>query len=149
MMYRLKRIGVIRTPYTESAPNQPIEDEEGEFRIVLDPPYAGGLRDLEGFRYIYVLYYLHKLRRRVSMTVSPSWAGGKKVGLFASRSPARPNPVGLSIVRLKGISQNVIFTSGLDVLDGTPLLDIKPYIKDLDSKPDANYGWFDTGKDRG
>jgi len=146
MTYRLKRIGIIRTPYTESAPYQPIEDDEGEFRIILDPEYAEGLRDLEGFRYIYVLYYMHQLKRSVSMTVCPPWAGGKKVSLFASRSPVRPNPIGLSIVRLKGIADNVILTSGLDVFDGTPLLDIKPYIKDLDSKSDANKGWIEKIK---
>lgn len=146
MTYRVKRIGVIRTSYTKSAPNQPVEDDEGDFRIVLDPEYCEGLRDLEGFRYIYVIYYMHRLQRGVSMGVSPPSAGGKKVGLFASRSPARPNPLGLSIVRLRGIAGNMIFTSGLDVFDETPLLDIKPYIKGLDSKSDANGGWIDEIK---
>ena len=139
-MYRLKKIGIIRTPYTESAPHQPVEDDEGEFRIILDPEYAKGVRDLEGFGYIHVIYYTHRLKRSVSMTVCRPWSGGKRVGLFASRSPVRPNPIGLSIVRLKGIADNVIFTSGLDVFDGTPLLDIKPYIKGLNSKSDANDG---------
>ena len=78
--------------------------------------------------------------------VSPPWAKGKKVGVFASRSPVRPNPIGLSIVRIKKIVGNKIYTSGLDVFDGTPLLDIKPYIKDLDNKDNANYGWVkETG----
>jgi len=77
------------------------------------------------------------------MTVSPPWTPDTKVGLFASRSPARPNPIGISIVRVKKITGNEIITSGLDVFDNTPLLDIKPYIKDLDSKNDANYGWLD------
>jgi tRNA-Thr(GGU) m(6)t(6)A37 methyltransferase TsaA len=77
------------------------------------------------------------------MTVIPPWTGDTKVGLFASRSPVRPNPIGISIVRVKRIINNEIFTSGLDVLDGTPLIDIKPYIKDLDSKCDANYGWIE------
>ena len=78
----------------------------------------------------------------MSMTVSPPWTGGARVGVFASRSPVRPNSIGLSIVRIKKIIDNKVFTSGLDVFDGTPLLDIKPYIKDLDSKSDANYGWI-------
>jgi tRNA (Thr-GGU) A37 N-methylase len=76
------------------------------------------------------------------MMIQPPWAKGKKVGLFASRSPVRPNPIGLSIVRIKKIIENKIYTSGLDVFDGTPLLDIKPYIKDLDDKFDADYGWI-------
>jgi tRNA-Thr(GGU) m(6)t(6)A37 methyltransferase TsaA len=81
------------------------------------------------------------------MMVSPPWADGKKVGVFASRSPVRPNPIGLSVVRIKNIVENRIYTSGLDAFDGTPLLDIKPYIKDLDSKSDANYGWIEEMDD--
>jgi len=80
--------------------------------------------------------------------MSPSWANGIVTGVFASRSPLRPNPIGLSVVRVKDIQDNVIHTSGLDVFDGTPLLDIKPYIKDLDVKTDANYGWVDDVQDQ-
>lgn len=139
----LKPIGVIRTPYIDSAPYQPVDDDEGEFRIVLDAKYTDGLSDLATFRYMYVIYYIDRLKSKPSMTASPAWAGGAKVGLFASRSPVRPNPIGISIVRIKKIDNNEIFTSGLDVFDNTPLLDIKPYVKDLDSKKDANYGWLD------
>ena len=70
------------------------------------------------------------------------------MGLFASRSPVRPNPIGLSVVRIKKIVGSVVYTSGLDVFDKTPLLDIKPYIKDLDTKLDANYGWLDEPEER-
>ncbi|MBN1289084.1 MAG: tRNA (N6-threonylcarbamoyladenosine(37)-N6)-methyltransferase TrmO [Actinobacteria bacterium] len=144
----LRQIGVIRTPYTDNAPYQPVEEDKGDFRIVVDLDYMDGLRVLERFRYIYVIYYIDRLEQGVSMTVSPPWTDGENVGLFASRSPARPNPVGLSIVRLKSIEGNEILTSGLDVFDGTPLLDIKPYIQDLDSKPDSNYGWLDDLEDK-
>jgi tRNA (Thr-GGU) A37 N-methylase len=68
--------------------------------------------------------------------------------VFASRSPVRPNPIGISVVRIRGIENREIFTSGMDVFDGTPLLDIKPYIKDLDSKADANYGWIEEMNNR-
>jgi len=98
--------------------------------------------ELEKFKYIYLVFFADRIGREPEMLISPPWAGGKKVGVFASRSPARPNPVGLSIVRIKKITGNKIFTSGLDVFDNTPLLDIKPYIKDLDNKEDANYGWI-------
>jgi len=141
--FSLTSIGVIRTPYTDHAPYQPVDDDEGDFRIVLDPEYAEGLADLDSFRYIYVIYYIDRLARRHAMTVSPSWIPGAKVGLFASRAPTRPNPIGISIVRIRDIVPPQISTSGLDVFDGTPLLDIKPYVKDLDSKADANYGWLD------
>jgi len=138
-----KPIGVIRTPYTDKAPYQPVDDDKGDFRIVLDAEYADGLADLHRFHYIYVIYYIDRIKRNPAMTESPSWIPGIKVGLFATRSPVRPNPIGLSIVRLEKIVHNEIFTSGLDVFDNTPLLDIKPYVKDLDSKKDANYGWLD------
>ena len=140
-------IGSIHTPYTDSAPYQPVEDDSGDFRVVLDPVYADGLQLLENFTYIYLLYYIHRLERGIAMRVSPPWAGGRKVGLFASRSPVRPNPIGLSIVRLKSVQGNELITSGLDVFDGTPLLDIKPYIRDLDTKADANYGWLEGVED--
>ncbi len=146
--YPLHPIGVIRTPYVDNAPYQPVADDQGEFRICLDPAYAEGLRDLDRFRYIYVIYLVHKVTRKVSMTVSPYWAPGTSVGVFASRSPVRPNRLGISIVRLGRVEGNVIFTSGLDVFDGTPLLDLKPYIKDLDTKADANFGWLEDLEDQ-
>jgi len=143
MKIELKSIGVIHTPYKKSAPYQPVEGASGDFNIVLDPAYQDGLHKLEKFRYLYVIYYIDRLARSVEMLVKPPWAEGIQVGVFASRSPLRPNPIGVSIVNLKRIEGNVIYTSGLDVFDGTPLLDIKPYIKDLDSKENANYGWIE------
>jgi tRNA-Thr(GGU) m(6)t(6)A37 methyltransferase TsaA len=140
-------IGTIHTPYTHSAPYQPVENDSGDFRVIVDTAYADGLQFIEKFSYIYLLYYIDRLERDVAMTVSPPWAEGKEVGLFASRSPVRPNPIGLSIVRLKSVHANELVTSGLDVFDGTPLLDIKPYIRDLDTKADANYGWLEAVED--
>lgn len=141
--FRFKQIGVIRTPYLERAPYQPVNHDRGDFRIVLDSAYKDGLLKLKSFRYIYVLYYIHAVRRRLSMVVAPPWTTGATIGLFASRSPVRPNPIGLSIVRVKKIIDNQVITSGLDAFDGTPVLDIKPYVKNLDSKDDANYGWLE------
>jgi len=138
-----EQIGIIKTPYGDKAPYQPVDEDEGEFKIILSESYARGLEDLDSFTYIYVIYYIDRVKKPASMIVSPSWTPGTQVGLFASRSPARPNPIGISIVRIHKIENNIIHTSGLDVLDNTPLLDIKPYIKDLDTKDDANYGWLD------
>ncbi len=134
-------IGVIHTPYIEKAPYQPVEDDRQEFRLDLQPEYAEGLAALDKFRYIYVLYHIHQLQRPASLTVAPPWTDNLSVGVFASRSPARPNPIGLSVVRVKHIKGSSIYVSGLDVFDGTPLLDIKPYIAELDVKTDANLGW--------
>ena len=142
-MITFKAIGVIHTPYTNTAPYQPITDDEGKFFIEVYSKYSKGLFELDSFRYMYVIYYIHRLTKRVAMEVSPPWTHGLQIGLFASRSPIRPNPIGLSIAKIEKIDKNKIFTSGLDVFDGTPLLDIKPYVKDLDSKCDADYGWID------
>jgi len=144
----LRPIGVIRTPYSDNAPYQPLANDEGDFRIIVNSQYRDGLRDLDRFHYIYVLYFIHRVNKIISMTVRPPWTPGREVGVFASRSPVRPNCLGLSIVRIKHITGNQIVTSGLDVFDGTPLLDIKPYIKELDSKSDANFGWLEDLDDR-
>ncbi len=140
-------IGVIHTPYHDKAPYQPVEADEGDFFIEVFPEYREGLQDLDTFTYIYLLYFIDRLNREVSMKVEPVWAGEIEVGVFASRSPLRPNPIGLSVVKVLKVEGNTITTTGLDVFDGTPLLDIKPYIKDLDSKKDANYGWVEKTGD--
>lgn len=146
--FKLEQIGVIKTPYQENAPYQPMDKDGEEFYIIINPEYVDGLNDLKKFNYIYVIFYAHQITRKPEMMITPPWADGKKVGVFSSRSPIRPNPVGLSVVSIKKIIKNKIYTSGLDVFDGTPLLDIKPYIKDLDDKSDANYGWIEELDDK-
>ncbi len=78
------------------------------------------------------------------MHIFPPRGNGKEVGLFATRSPNRINPIGLTVAKIKKIEGNKIYTYGLDILDGTPLLDIKPYIRDFDMKEDSNLGWIDS-----
>lgn len=145
--FDLKKIGTIHTPYRFFAPYQPREDDDGEFIIEVDPAYEAGLNRLDEFRYIYIIYFLHRHRGKISLETCPPWTD-QIVGLFASRSSRRPNPIGLSVVRLESRQGNKLFVSGLDVFDGTPLLDLKPYLQELDSKADADYGWMSGGKDR-
>ena len=140
--FALEQIGIIRTPYLKNAPYQPLDTDEQGFRLEISGKYVQGLKDLDKFNYIYVLFWADRVTGQAENLMSPPWADGRKVGIFSSRSPARPNPIGLSIVRVNEIIANKIYTSGLDVFDKTPLLDIKPYIKDLDNKDDANYGWI-------
>lgn len=154
MSFCLQQIGTIHTPYSlaTGAPYQPVE-AEGEdqrlFYVELDASYMEGLYRLDSYAYLYLLYYIDRLTKPCRMLISPPWTEDQTtVGLFASRSPVRPNPIGLSIVRLLAIEGNRIYTSGLDVFDNTPLLDIKPYIRELDSKADANYGWINDLPDR-
>jgi len=135
-------IGIIRTPYKDIAPYQPVQTEEGSFKLVLESQYAQGLKLLHTFKYIYVIYALDKVVvKNNQMLINPPWAPQIQVGIFASRTPNRPNPIGISIVKLLGVSKNVLRISAIDCLDGTPLLDIKPYIDELDAKSDANTGW--------
>ncbi len=145
-LIRLKQIGRIRTPYNRKAPYQPI-DEEGVFYLELFPEYVEGLESIETFKYIYVIFFMDRAKP-AELIVEPPWAEGKKVGVFASRSPSRPNPIGLSVVRLLKIEDNRVYISAIDALDGTPLLDIKPYVKHLDSKEDANLGWAGDVRDK-
>jgi len=140
-LFVLNSIGIIHSPYKNKAPHQTLDNDQGKFKIVLDKKFVKGLHLLDDFNYIYVIYYLDKVMRENKMIISPPWANLQDVGVFASRSPNRPNPIGISIVKIKKIIDNIIYISGIDAFDGTPLLDIKPYIDRLDAKSDANYGW--------
>ncbi|MGM0441947.1 MAG: tRNA (N6-threonylcarbamoyladenosine(37)-N6)-methyltransferase TrmO [Elusimicrobiota bacterium] len=146
MEIKFKPIGTIKTPYIKNAPPQGVETADGEFRIIINHRFREGLFKLEKFRYIYVVYYMDRLKKQSSMKVTPPWISGDQVGLFASRSPVRPNSIGISVVKLKKIIENKIVISGIDAFNDTPLLDIKPYVKELDSKEDANYGWLEESK---
>ena len=146
----MKPIGIVRTPYDRDAPYQPVPDAEGTFVLELEPQYVAGLEGLASFRYAYVVYACDRLRGPRAMVVHPPWTPeGFHVGVFASRSPARPNPIGISIVEVRRVEGHRVHTSGLDAFDGTPLLDIKPYIASLDVRDDANRGWVDTLPDDG
>ena len=135
-------IGVIRTPYESCAPFQALEDDQsGEFRLELQERFIGALERLESFSYIYVLFHMDRARGYNGSNVAhPPGLDGGTVGLFASRSPNRPNPIGLDIARILRIEGLSIYTSGLSALDNTPLLDIKPYGR-RDCKTDARGGW--------
>jgi len=141
---KLIPIGTIHTPYLETAPFTDFEDAEGEFYVEVNNEYSAGLYLLDEMTYFYIIFYIHKPDKRPMLRVFPRRGNGKEVGLFASRSPNRFNPIGLTIAKIKRIEGNRIYTSGLDILDGTPLLDIKPYIRDFDMKADANMGWIET-----
>jgi tRNA-Thr(GGU) m(6)t(6)A37 methyltransferase TsaA len=141
-------IGVIHTPFTEvdGMPIQPTAAVGVRGTIDLDPAFAAGLLDLEGFSHLILLYHLHEVRA-THLTVTP-FLDVRPHGIFATRSPARPNPVGLSTVRLVGVRGPTIEIEDVDVLDGTPLLDIKPYVPAFDDREGARVGWFTGRLDR-
>jgi tRNA-Thr(GGU) m(6)t(6)A37 methyltransferase TsaA len=125
-------IGIIRSEQTnpEETPIQPVFAKGCQGRAELFPEYAAGLRDLEGFSHIYLLYHFHH-SGPVRLIVKPFLDDVEK-GVFATRAPCRPNPIGLSVVELVRCEDNVLHLDGLDVLDGTPLLDIKPFVPRFD-----------------
>ncbi len=115
-------------------------------RIEIDPAYVDGLQDLDGFSHVVLVYHFHRAKKP-NMVVTP-FLDTKTRGLFATRAPARPNPIGLSVVRLLGIEGNVLTIENVDMLDGTPLLDIKPYIPDMEPKGVERLGWYGEAKGR-
>lgn len=149
MKINIKPIGIIHSPYTKEKHNAPFQSNEhdtGDFFIELSSEHVKRLHLLDSFRYIYVLYYLHQGTTSPKELVKPPMAENTEVGLFASRSPNRINPIGLSVVRLKEIKGNKLIISGIDAFNSTPVIDIKPYIKRLDVKSDANNGWVEKEK---
>lgn len=144
----LKPIGVIHSPFTQptGTPIQPAFADGAEGRVVVDEQYAEALRDLAGFERIWLIYWFDRAPP-MSLTVVP-FLDETPRGLFAVRAPCRPNPIGLSAVRLLSIEGNVLRVADLDVLDGTPLLDIKPYVPRFDSFPDSRHGWLEDAEPR-
>ena len=141
-----KSIGTIYTPYTDIAPFRANEDIiEGEYIIEINLELKEALYKLDTFNYIHVLFYIDKAKN-AKLKVHPPYKDAASVGLFASRSPNRFNPIGLSTVKIIKIEKNLIYTSCLDILDNTPLLDIKPYIPQNDLKTNANSGWLENTK---
>ena len=125
-------------------PIQPTGAAGVQGRIELEPAYVDGLQDLDGFSHVVLIYHLHRAKKP-RMVVTP-FLDTKPRGLFATRAPTRPNPIGLSVVRLLAIEGNVLRIENVDILDGTPLLDIKPYIPDIEPKDVERIGWFADAK---
>jgi tRNA-Thr(GGU) m(6)t(6)A37 methyltransferase TsaA len=136
-------IGIIHSPFIDKS-QTPIQASRSQARGVVEvyPEYAEGLQDLEGFSHIFLLYTFHE-SSGYSLLVKP-FLDDQLRGLFATRYPARPNPIGLSVVKLISRKGNSLEVEGVDMLDGTPLLDIKPYIPDFDVRSNTRDGWYET-----
>jgi len=140
----LRPIGIIHSPFTDRAdmPIQPCGARDVAGRAEIDTDLASGLKDLDGFSHIYLLYHFH-MSRGYDLTVVPFMDPTGR-GLFSTRAPRRPNQIGMSIVRLERVEGNVLHLLDVDVLDGTPLLDIKPYFRAFDAIPEAVSGWAEN-----
>lgn len=148
MIITYRPIGVIHSPFEDidNVPIQPTAAEGIRGSVEVFDEFLAGLRDLDGFSHIFLLYHLHRVSR-TRMVVTP-FLDREPRGVFSTRAPTRPNPVGLSVVRLLGIEGATLQVENLDVVDGTPLLDIKPYIPQFDHQPADRTGWFAESRDR-
>jgi tRNA (adenine37-N6)-methyltransferase len=137
-----KPIGLIRSPFKEptGTPIQSLAARDVEGTVEIDPEFADGLRDIEGFSRLILIYYFH-LCGKSSLLVKP-FLDNQTRGVFATRAPARPNPIGVSIVRLVRVEGTRLHIKDMDVVDGTPLLDVKPYIPDFDVAESSKVGWY-------
>ncbi|MBD3332353.1 tRNA (N6-threonylcarbamoyladenosine(37)-N6)-methyltransferase TrmO [candidate division GN15 bacterium] len=140
MSYR--PIGIIHTPFAtpKATPIQPKYAEGAKGRVVLDQAYAEGLADVDGFSHITLVYHLHR-SEGYKLKVVP-YLDTEERGLFATRAPRRPNAIGISVVVLERVEGNVLHIANVDMLDGTPLLDIKPYVEGFVGDTPVHTGWI-------
>ena len=140
---QIEPIGIIRTPFKKlgQMPIQPKGAKNVIATLEIDKEYAPGLKDLEEFSHVYLIYYFHKAVR-TELEVIP-FMDTQERGVFATRSPLRPSHLGLSITKVLSIDDNIVTIKGIDVLDGTPLIDIKPYIPQFDGVNGVKTGWMD------
>ena len=138
-----KPIGVIHSPFKEpkGTPIQPAGARGIEGSVVVFPEYAPGIKDVDGFSHIILIYHFH-LSRGAPLRVKP-YMDSEDRGIFATRAQGRPNPLGISIVRLIGIDGNILHIQDVDIVDGTPLLDIKPYVAEFDVRGAEKIGWLE------
>ncbi len=146
----VQAIGIAHTPYQHrhNAPHQPQAAASGEFYIEVFPEFAAGLANVTDFSHVFLLSWLHH-SSGYAMQVTPPWQSRTgervRVGLFASRSPNRPNPIGLTLTEVRGVKENRLLTGPLDMFDGTPIIDIKPHVRTLDQTEVGDDGWLADG----
>ncbi len=146
--YEIEPIGIIHSPYKvkEDCPIQGRARPDGTGWIEVRPEYAEGLKDIETFSHLFLLY---RFDRAGAIELSrPTFLDDTPHGVFASRHPCRPNGIGLSVVKLDRREENILHVSRIDVLDGTPLIDIKPYVPKFDIIEEATNGWVEDKKFR-
>jgi tRNA-Thr(GGU) m(6)t(6)A37 methyltransferase TsaA len=136
-------IGIIHTPFRqpEGTPIQPVGGTNAEGWIEIFPEFTEGLSDLDGFSHLILLYHCNQAKP-FRLMVAPFLDDGQEHGVFATRSPSRPNPIGLSVVRLTEVAENRLHIRDLDILDRTPLLDLKPYVPSFDIRENTRIGWL-------
>ena len=139
----MRPIGIIHSPFTEKE-KMPIQASRSQAIGLVEvyPEFADGLKDIEALSHIYLLYAFHD-SSGYALQVKP-FLDDQEHGIFATRYPYRPNPIGISIVKLLSRKEYSLTVEGIDTLDGTPLLDIKPYVPDFDMRTEVRAGWYET-----
>ena len=148
MKIEYQNIGLIHSPFKNirEMPIQPVGASGIKGIVEVFPAFTEGLKDVEGFSHIILLYHFHQIKE--SMLLVTPFLDSQPRGVFATRAPKRPNPIGLSIVKLDDIEGNILHVENVDILDGTPLLDIKPYVPEFDNHPADRVGWLEKAKGR-
>lgn len=146
MKIRFAPIGIIHTPFMEleGMPIQPAGAAGIKGTVKVFEDFHPGLKDLDGFSHIILLYHFHR-SHGFNLHVVP-FMDSELRGLFATRAPRRPNPIGLSVVHLDKIEDGVLHIQNVDILDGTPLLDIKPYVPEFDAQVEVRTGWLEKAR---
>lgn len=140
---KYKPIGIIHSPFKvpKGTPIQPESARRIKGTVEVFPDYVEGLKDVEGFSHIILIYHFH-LSKKVKLAATP-FMDDEKRGVFAMRGPSRPNPIGVSVVRLIDVKGNILHIQDVDIVDGTPLLDIKPYVPEFDIRDAKKIGWLE------
>jgi tRNA-Thr(GGU) m(6)t(6)A37 methyltransferase TsaA len=140
---KYKPIGVIHSPFKEpkGTPIQPAGAKGTKGVVEIFPEYTEGLKDIEGFSHIILLYHFHLSKG--SALIAKPYMDNETHGVFAMRGPSRPNPIGISVVCLVRVEGNMLHIKDVDIVDGTPLLDIKPYIPEFDIREVERIGWLE------
>ena len=146
MQVTYRAIGIIHSPFSDlkAMPIQPTGEASAPGTVEIFPEFVPGLKDLEGFSHVILVYHLHEVHR-ADLTVTP-FLCSETHGVFATRAPTRPNPIGLSVVKLVRVEGNRLHLGNVDILDGTPLFDIKPYVPDFDQAADVRVGWLEAAR---
>ncbi len=145
MKFELKQIGTVYSPFCDlvNMPVQPKGAENIYATIEIKKDYQEGLRDLDGFSHIYLIYYFHKVKEPKLKVVPFNDHTHTPRGVFSTRTPMHPNSLGLSVVELVKVEENIVTIKGVDILDGTPVIDIKPYIENFDKVEGmTRFGWM-------
>ena len=143
MEIKYRQIGVIKTPFKEKkgTPIQPKAARGVKGVVEVFEEFKEGLKDIDGFSHIILIYHFH-LSKKYSLLVKP-YMDDNFHGVFATRAPARPNNIGISVVKLLKIEDNKLYIENVDIIDGTPLLDIKPYVPEFETEEEIRKGWLE------